>query len=149
MTMHLPQAKVPNDTIAGPNGEPVIMIDLIDVRPGEELVISLESSSSDWRQGLWIATTGALETNNVTASQMTLWTDTAPNPARLRVVETDGWVRLHNVWDSGRGISDHESQSATSGMLIEERSARVWRYRCNDIGWESNFDKLVFSVAIE
>ncbi len=149
MTMPLPSKKLPNQNLTGPAGEPVIMLDIVEVREGDELTIAFEESNSDWRQGVWLATSGKLEANEVSASQFTLWKDTAPTSVRVRVLATDGLLRLYNVWDSGRGIRDHESQSATSGMVIEDLPDGGRRYRCNDIGWEPKFDKLVFTVSME
>lgn len=54
----------------------------------------------------------------------------------------DGCLSIYNMWDKGKGP---ESQSHTSGMLIEE-NGDVITYNCNDIGFETNFDKLVFSI---
>ncbi len=147
MTSSLPSSKILNESLKGPSDEPVVMLDVVEVREGDELTITFEESHSDWRQGVWIATTGALETNAVSAAQFTLWRDTAPVSVRLRVIATDGLLRLYNVWDSGRGIQEHESQSATSGMVIEVLPDGARRYRCNDIGWEPRFDKLVFSLS--
>lgn len=147
MTSSLPSSKILNDSLKGPAGEPVVMLDVVEVREGDELTITFEESHSDWRQGVWIATTGALEANAVSAAQLTLWRDTAPASVRLRVIATDGLLRLYNVWDSGRGIQEHESQSATSGMVIQELPDGGRRYRCNDIGWEPRFDKLVFTLS--
>jgi len=123
------------------------MLDVVEVSEGDELTITFEESNSAWRQGVWVATAGALEANGVRAAQFTLWKDTAPGSVRLRVLATDGLLRLYNVWDSGRGIQEHESQSATSGMVIEDQSDGGRLYRCNDIGWEPRFDKLVFRVS--
>lgn len=148
MTTYLPSTKVLNPAMAGRNGEQVTMIDVLEISEGDEISIVFESVNSPWHQGVWLATTGQLETNGVVSSQFTLWRDTASEVVRMRVLESDGKLRLYNVWDSGRGIRDHESQSATSGMLVEAPSANLWRYRCNDIGWESQFDKLVFRVSI-
>lgn len=46
------------------------------------------------------------------------------------------------MWDKGKGP---DSQSHTSGMLLEEQG-KLLTYYCNDIGFETNFDKLIFSI---
>lgn len=148
MTMPLPSAPAPNPALSGPDGEDVLMLDVLPIDDGDELTITFEHVGSDWRQGVWLATEGALELNGVRSSQLVLWQDTAPSTVQVRVVEGDGKLRLYNIWDSGRGISDHESQSATSGMVVEAAADGARRYRCNDIGYDPVFDKLVFTLRV-
>jgi hypothetical protein len=91
-----------------------------------------------------LAVDGELEVAGTRADQMELWTDTAPGTVSVRVLNSkDGLLRLYNVWDSGRGRR-RESQSATSGMLREPVSASTTIYRCNDIGRDLAFNKIVF-----
>lgn len=97
---------------------------------------------------MWLATEGELEVNGVRSSQLVPWQDTAPSMVHVRVVEGDGKLRLYNVWDSGRGISDHESQSATSGMVVEAAADGARRCRCNGIGYDPAFDRLVFTLRV-
>ena len=61
----------------------------------------------------------------------------------VEVLQTDGLLRLYNVWDSGRGHRPFESQSATSGMLASDGT-----YRCSDIALDPAFDCLTFAVDI-
>ena len=72
----------------------------------------------------------------------------APSTVHIRVVEGDGKLRHYSLWDSGRGISDHESQSATSGMVVDTTADGARRYRCNDIGYDPAFDKLVVTLRV-
>jgi hypothetical protein len=69
--------------------------------------------------------------------------------AGRRVIDgsPDALLRVYNVWDSGRGRS-RESQSATSGMAVEELEDGSRRYSCNDIGLDPDFSKLVFRLSI-
>lgn len=62
---------------------------------------------------------GELEVGAVRSGQFVLWKDVSPGSVSVRIVQSDRKLRSYNVWDSGRGLGDHESQSATSGMLIE------------------------------
>ena len=82
------------------------------------------------------------------SSQLVIWADTAPPHVDVEVEASDGLLRFYNIWDSGRGKGSFESQSATSGMLVEQLDDGSLRYACNDIGAGSDFDKLIFSVAI-
>ncbi len=56
-----------------------------------------------------------------------------------------GTAVIYNIWDSGEG---KESQSYTSGMMIDTSVAGVRRYSCNDIGSEPDFSNLIFELTI-
>jgi len=73
--------------------------------------------------------------------------DTAPPAVEIACLETDGLIRIYNIWQSGRrpGV---ESQSQTSGMLVDLLPDGSRRYRCNDIGFDPDFSKLVFRISI-
>lgn len=148
MTMSLPSAPVVNSALTSPAGEEVLLLDVVSVGSGAGFTITFEHVASDWRQGVWLGTDGVLEVGGVRSPQVVLWQDIAPASTHVRLLEGSGELRLYNVWDSGRGIEDHESQSATSGMVVEilERGAR--RYRCNDIGHDPSFETLVFTLDV-
>jgi hypothetical protein len=88
-----------------------------------------------------------LSANGVEAPQLDLWQDTAPPVVEVRCESTDGLLRLYNIWQSGRGPGV-ESRSATSGMLVEVLEDGSRRYRCHDIGFDPDFDKLILRVSI-
>ncbi len=77
-----------------------------------------------------------------------VWQDTAPESVELEVVATDGLLRFYNVWDSWRDLGPHESQQATSGMLVDHISEASARYHCNDIGVSPKFEKWRFVVTV-
>ncbi|MBY5162883.1 hypothetical protein [Salsipaludibacter albus] len=147
MTMSLPSAPVVNSALMGPEGEVVLMLDVVSVGSGAGFNITFEQVASEWRQGVWLGTDGILQVDGARSPHIVLWQDIAPASTHVRLLEGSGDLRLYNVWDSGRGIKDHESQSATSGMVVEtlERGSR--RYRCNDIGYDPSFQKLVFTLS--
>jgi hypothetical protein len=142
----LPSGVVLNRELTTATGQDVIKIEIVEVAEGDELEVSFREQHSEWRQGVWLAVDGELEVAGTRADQIELWTDTAPDSVTVRVLASkDGLLRLYNIWDSGRGRR-RESQSATSGMLKEDVSADAAVYRCNDIGREPSFDKLVFQL---
>lgn len=144
--MSLPSEPVLNLELSAKIGKPVLKLEVLPVHSGETLRITFKGQSGDWRQGLWMGVEGELEIAGVRADQVEVWTDTAPPMFDVKVVRAeDGRLRLYNIWDSGRGRR-RESQSATSGMLKEQSDGST-TYRCNDIGRQPKFDKLVFAVS--
>ncbi len=144
---------LPNRTLSravrGPSGDPAVKIEAIEVQTGQTVRLTFESVNSAWRQGVWLATQGELSVAGTTSPQVVLWSDTAPAEVEIVVQVTDGLMRLYNVWDSGRRRGPFESQSATSGMLVETMPDGSSRYSCNDIGTDAKFDKLVFRLRFE
>lgn len=122
----------------------VVMWDILSVHNGEKIKVVFESASSPWRQGVWLQTDRGLIVNRTHCKSVELWIDTAPQEVILECLTDDGFLSVYNIWDSGRGYGA-ESQKLSSGMLVEE-APDSRRYRCNDIGFETDFDRLVFRI---
>jgi hypothetical protein len=142
--MLLPNERVLNSRLSGGARGDVVKIEVLRIQAGDLATVQFLGTSSEWRQGVWLATNGLLDVNGERLPQVLLWTDTAPAEVTVSVVETDGLLRLCNIWDSGRGLGPFESQSATSGMLVADGI-----YRCSDIASDPAFDRLVFSLDIK
>jgi hypothetical protein len=129
-------------------GRDVVKIEALPIDAGQSAHLVLEGSDSPWRQGVRFVTDGMLRVADVEAPQLDIWTDTAPSVVEVECVETDGFLRFYNIWQSGRrpGV---ESRSATSGMLAEELVDGWRRYSCTDIGLEPDFERIVFRIAID
>lgn len=146
-------SRLPDRTISksvrGPNDEPAIMIESLVVKPGQHVVLTFETIGPRWRQGVFLATDGRLVAGGESSRALVLWSDTAPASSLIEIAETAGRLVLYNIWDSGRGHRRFESQSHTSGMLVENLPDGSRRYSCTDIGVEPDFSRLVFKVSIE
>jgi hypothetical protein len=118
------------------------MIDVFPVREGEQLHIVFENSNSQYVQGIFLKTDMGLVVNEQLCPSAQLWQDTAPDTVLVECHTRNGLLYLYNTWRDG---SRRGSQSWSSGMLVEDLP-KGRRYRCNDFGIETNFDKLVFRV---
>jgi len=146
------------------NGKTVVMSDKFPVSNGDILLISIEKTNSDRRQGLCINITGSCEINGEVRKigkgiQMLFWEDTAPKKIKLKVITKKDFVWVNNIWEqinsyltsdsSGKTITK-ESTLVDSGhngaaMIIEEiENGR--RYHCNDGFPDEDFDDIVFTV---
>jgi hypothetical protein len=112
------------------------------VSDGQEVKITFLSKNSPYRQGIWFITDGGIEVMGQTYSSIELWEDTAPKEVLLKCFTENGTLSFYNIWDKGEGKN---SQSYSSGMVIDQKDKEVI-YGCNDIGFETDFDKLVFSL---
>jgi hypothetical protein len=136
-----------NDTLSAAVGREVVKVDALPVIDGQLVRVTFEGGESPWRQGVRVATKGSLNVDGVSGPQLDLWPDTAPPTVEIVCESTDGLVRIYNIWQSGRrpGV---ESRSETSGMLVEALPDGSSRYRCNDIGFDPDFTKIVFRVSV-
>lgn len=134
--------------VSGPDGQPAVKIESLPVEPGRHVTLTFEAVGHRWRQGVFLATTGRLLTGGVSGPSLVIWSDSAPPTCVIEVAETEGHIAFYNIWDSGRGRRPFESQSATSGMVVETLPDGSRRYSCTDIGVEPDFSRLVFKVSI-
>lgn len=121
----------------------VVRIEAFSLQEEGKLRLVFESTNSSREQGIWMTTQGALiiEGNSYTTS-IELWEQTAPKEVIIGYRSTSRCLLLYNSWQKdGR----RSSQGISSGMLIEE-IPNGRRYRCNDLGFETDFDKLIFRI---
>jgi hypothetical protein len=145
---HLLPSRTVNRALTDALGYEVLKVEALSIRPGQVVKLEFDRVDSPWRQGIWVATEGRLRVGDIEASQFVIWTDTAPPQVVIECEGTDGLLRLYNVWQSGRrpGV---ESQSATSGMVVEDLGGGGRRYSCNDIGTNPLFQTLIFRLTLE
>ena len=138
----LPPERVLNNAFKERGRENVVKIDVLPVHDGELLKVVFEEQKSPWRQGVFLKTDTFVVVNKQQCPSVQVWQDSAPENVLIECHTKDGILHLYNVWDRGKG---RESQLWSSGMIVEELPDGR-RYRCNDIGFNTNFDKLVFRV---
>lgn len=124
--------------------EDVILWDVFPVADGEYLRVIFESISSELRQGLWLRTDQGILINGLSYHSLDLWYDTAPREVVIECHTCNGYLSVYNIFDLGRSPG-RMSQTASSGMLVEEL-VNGRRYRCNDVGFDTNFEKLIFRI---
>ena len=145
-------------------GQKVISIDKFPVKNGDELIVSIERTNSDCRQGFCIDITGHCEIDGQVFKQgkgirMLLWQDTTSKPVKLKIFTKKDFVWVQNIWEktssyqlatpSGETITK-ESKAVDYGhfgsAMIAEEIENGRRYRCNDWHPDDNFDDIVFTV---
>lgn len=122
--------------------EDVIKWEVQSIADGQEVKIIFLSKNSPYRQGIWFKTDKRIEVMGQNFSSIELWEDTAQNELVLKCLTSNGVLSFYNIWDKGEG---KKSQLYSSGMVCEHQDNKVI-YNCNDIGFETSFDKLVFSI---
>ena len=129
-----------------PGRDDVVLWDVVEIEHEQIIKITFVSKNSDFRQGIRLGIDmgkGYIEIEGVRYIAETLWADTTPKEVVCRCISSAGLLRVFNVY-STKFVSI-DSQSHSSGMLIEEQDGKRI-YRCNDFGFETNFDRLVFTL---
>ena len=80
--------------------------------------------------------------NATESRQLDIWQDTASGEVLIECHTERPFLHLYNIWDKG---GRRESQSGSSGMLVEKLPAGR-RYSCGDIGFDTDFKRLVFRL---
>lgn len=140
----LPSTRVINRKQAEDLGREVVLLETLPVNVGDFLTVEFLRARSDRRQGIWLGLDGTMKIGGETSSQFTIWADTAPRVFEVEVLNTeDGLLRIHNVWDSGRGM---RSQTDKSGMLTSSDGSS-WRFHANDVEPGLRFESLSFVIS--
>lgn len=129
----------------------VIQWDVIEIRQEQELILKFLSTNSPYRQGVRLAIDageGHIEINSIDYGRaVQLWYDTCPTELLIKCVSSKGLLSVYNVFDRGAERGGVRSQLASCGMIINSLNGeRI--YHCNDSGFVSDFDKLVFSIKL-
>lgn len=93
----LPSERLLNRALSQLHDREVVQFEIREISSGNLIRLRFESHDSPWREGVWLATDGLLRANEVEASQLLMWTDTAPGVTDIEVVSTDGLLRLCNL----------------------------------------------------
>lgn len=127
-----------------PNRNDVILWDVQKISNEQLLKVTFVSTNPPRRQGIRLATDKGIEVNGQISPAIRLWEDTAPKEILCKCYTNDGLLSIYNIWDEqNNGFGS--SQADSSGMLLEEKG-NILIYRCNDYGFKTNFDSLVFSI---
>jgi len=120
----------------------VVAVDIFSVHDQEKIILTFEAKNSAWRQGVRLSCDDGLAVNRRHGASMLIWCEAIPQQVPIQCFTTNGLLVVYNIWDRGRGM---DSMAHTSGMLLED-VAHGRRYRCNDIGLETDFNKLIFRI---
>lgn len=130
--------------------EKVVHWEVLEIKNEQEIYLEFVSTNSKYRQGIRLAIDtgeGYIEVNGIKSKGVQLWEDTCPQKIKIMCISSKGKLSIYNIFDRGVGRGGIQSQADSCGMIVEEQeNGRI--YRCNDSGFESDFDKLVFKIQL-
>lgn len=140
MEYYLPKEPIYNDVFK--DRKNVILWDVQKIKNGQFIKVVFISTNSPRKQGIFLMTDKGIEVNGVVSPSIDLWEDTAPKEVICKCYTNNGLLNIYNIWEK-QGM--RSSQAHTSGMLLEYNENKII-YHCNDFGFETDFDRLVFSI---
>ncbi len=128
----------------------IVKWDVFEIKQTQELMLEFLNSKSEYQQGVRIAVDygdGYVEVNGIKAKGMQLWENTCPQNLKIKCFSPEGRLSVYNIFDLGSEQGGIRSQVDSSGMIVKvEGETRT--YFCNDAGFETDFDKLVFAIRL-
>ena len=129
----------------------IIKWEVLSIQKKQLVKVRFISVNSDNRQGIRIAIDagkGTLTTNGVSGRAFELWEDECPKEFEIECSSDEGYLSVYNIFERNElGSMKKYSQMDYSGMILEQKE-NIYRYRCNDTGRNTNFDKLVFEIEL-
>lgn len=128
----------------------VVRWDVLEIEKEQNIYLEFISTNSKYKQGIRLAIDagdGYIEVNDIQAEGVQLWEDICPKRVKIKCVSSEGKLSIYNIFDVGTERGGVKSQVDSSGMLIEEHDGYKV-YKCNDAGFETSFDKLVFRIQL-
>lgn len=131
-------------------GKDVLLWEVLKIETSQIIIFRIIETNSKYKQGVRIAVDygeGFLEVDGIKSKSIQLWEDTCPKEVKIQCFAPKGVLSVYNIFDLGLERGGVRSQVPSCGMLLEEKS-NIFRYSCNDAGFQTNFDKLVFEIEL-
>ena len=128
----------------------VVLWEVLPIKNEQDIILKFISTNSKYRQGVRLAIDsgeGCIEINGICSREMYLWEDTSPNEVFIKCTSSSGFLSIYNVFDVGEQRGGRKSQMDSCGMVVEKTDGKLL-YKCNDAGFETNFDKLIFQIEL-
>lgn len=156
-----------NNCFIGVDKDTAVQIDVLPIQKEQELILEFISSNSKYKQGVGLALyagDGYIEVEGQRSKQVQIWEDVSPldivrgklfksmkeekkiarKTVKIFCYSTEGLLSVYNIYGEPKAAL---KQLDSCGMLIEQVDDK-FIYRCNDVGFETEFDSLVFSLKI-
>lgn len=143
-----------NDEFISLGYKDAILWEVLDIKEYQELNFRFISTNSKYLQGVRFAIDygdGELEINGMKGKGFYLWENTCPEVVRIKCKSSKGKLSIYNAFDLGPrdacGAGGIATQVPSQAMLSEKSGNKII-YRCNDAGFKTDFDKLVFEIEL-
>ena len=142
------------------NGKILVMSDEIAFEDGDHILVTIEKTHSEWKQGVGLCLFGFFEEQgdrfkdriilwdnlHTKSVELILWKNTTKRKHSKRLPK-NGILHVYNVWEI-KSLTGHPCVHYWhhgAAMIVEEiENGR--RYRCNDGHPDDNFDDIVFTI---
>lgn len=134
----------------------LIRVDYIPFEDDDQFSIKIESTNSDWKQGIVLDLFGYFEIDGAQfPNKIVLWENPAKKEILVRLFQDKskkkppkslpkrGLFGVTNVWDNGICKLNYWIGGAA---MIAEPIENGMRYKCNDGAHDEDFDDIIFTI---
>jgi hypothetical protein len=128
----------------------VVRWEVLNIAEEQDIYLEFVSTNSKYKQGIRLAIDtgkGYIEIDGEQYKGVRLWEDTCPKSIKFRCVSSEGKLSIYNIFDMGPERGGVHSLVDSSGMLVEEIDGYIV-YRCNDVGFKTEFNSLEFRIKL-
>ena len=129
----------------------VIHWEVLKIEKHQKLKIRFISSNSVHRQGIhmrFFGKDGTLTANGIESEGFDFWEDTCPKEFYVECESSGGYLSFYNIFEQAESNGKRRYEQMDSCGMILEQHDNTYRYYCNDVGFKSDFNKLVFELEV-
>jgi hypothetical protein len=127
------------------NKDEILVMDEFPVNSKGRIRVIIESTNSDWRQGVHLRIDKYFLANGKKVKDIGIWDKKKNFPYEFSYESKNRKLLVWNIWDVGDGVV--ESMHNACGMIVEQLP-NGRRYRCNDGHPDDDFDDLIFRIEV-
>ena len=134
----------------------LIRVDYLSFEDGDQFLIKIESTKSDWKQGIVLDLFGYFEIDGTQfPNKIVLWENPAKKEILVRLFQDKskkkppkslpkrGLLGIRNAWDNGVCKLNYWIGGAA---MVAEPIENGMRYKCNDGAPDEDFDDIIFTI---
>ena len=128
----------------------VVLWEVIKIKQHQDLELRFISTNSKYKQGIRLsidAGQGEIMVNGIKSRGIEIWEDDFSETITLSCYSSEEVLSVYNIFDLDKEHGGRRSQAPSCGMIIEQNN-NIYRFHCNDAGFQTNFDKLVFEIKL-
>ena len=125
----------------------VVHWDVLNIKCKQDFYLDFINTNSQYKQGVRLAVDvgeGYVEVGGYKAKGVYIWEDSFDDRIKIKCYSPEGLLSIYNVFERNE---KRMTLTDSCGMLVETTGNKTL-YKCNDYGFEPNFDKLIFQIEL-
>lgn len=131
--------------------EEVVHWEVIKIKQQQTIYLKIISTNSSYLQGIRFAVDvgeGYIEIDNLRYKEIYFMVNKNNMESIIKCSSDEGLLSVYNIFQKTKELYTRGSQMPYSGMLVQKKGNK-FIFRCNDTGYKTTFDSLVFEITLE